>query len=176
MLTIEKFIHNLEITQTGCWIYKKGGTTSLMYRGKMTSVIRVIFEYYGKEYKGKVIRECKNKQCWNPYHMLSLSPEERFWSNVNIKDDAECWEWRGVAGTDKYGMTHWREKDWATHRIAWTLTNGEIPSGLLVCHHCDNPPCVNPKHLFLGTDMDNMQDMIKKGRVTDNLMYSVVWA
>ena len=164
MLTIEKFISNLKRTTSGCLIYKRGCTVSIWYKGKITSIIRVLFEYYGKEYKGKVIRTCKNGRCWNLDHILSPSREELFWSRVDMKEEDKCWEWRGTAGTTEYGQTSWLGKDMATHRIAWMLTFGEIPDGLLVCHHCDNPPCCNPKHLFIGTNQDNIDDRERKNR------------
>lgn len=53
---------------------------------------------------------------------------------------------------------------WRAHRAAWTLTNGPIPDGMIVCHHCDNPPCVRPDHLFLGFDLDNAADRVAKNR------------
>lgn len=87
---------------------------------------------------------------------------DEFWSKVEKTDG--CWLWRGTISTFGYGVTGWRGERWSAHRLAWTLTNGPIPDGKHVCHHCDNPPCARPDHLFLGEAVDNMRDMWAKGR------------
>lgn len=84
--------------------------------------------------------------------------EERFLDKVN-KTDA-CWMWVGARNKRGYGNI----QGVLAHRISWELYNGPIPDGLLVCHRCDTPGCVNPDHLFLGTHQDNSRDMIAKGR------------
>lgn len=87
-----------------------------------------------------------------------LTETQRFWAKVDRSGD--CWVWKGLLDEHGYGMfTHTR-----THRVAWELEKGPIPVGMLVCHHCDNPPCVRPSHLFLGTQKNNMQDMHAKER------------
>lgn len=89
----------------------------------------------------------------------------RFWSKVTIKSKSECWTWNGACNKDGRGIV-WRNG--AKHkapRVAWFLTFGEdVPSDLSVCHSCDNPSCVNPKHLWIGTHKENMTDSIRKGR------------
>jgi hypothetical protein len=91
-----------------------------------------------------------------------ITLEERFWKHVLFGDT--CWEWVGCLYEGGYGMIRVDNRNRRAHRIAWLLTYGEIPAGQLVCHKCDNPPCVRPSHLFLGTDADNMRDKRLKGR------------
>jgi hypothetical protein len=92
------------------------------------------------------------------------STEERFWSNVDIKDKNECWDWKGAFFTCGYGAFGINYKTLYAHRVAWTLTHGEITDGVIIRHTCDHRPCCNPYHLKDGTQKDNMQDMKNKGR------------
>ncbi len=89
----------------------------------------------------------------------------RFWRAVNIKTPAECWEWQGGRHYKGYGefMVSTKVKT-KSHRFAWSDTNGEIPLGAYVCHSCDNPPCCNPNHLFIGTSKANKEDAMRKRR------------
>ncbi len=84
---------------------------------------------------------------------------ETFWSKVIRGED--CWEW--VAARTQAGYGRFSAHDYA-HRYSWELHNGPIPEGMFVCHRCDNPPCVRPDHLFVGTARDNVHDAVAKGR------------
>ena len=88
----------------------------------------------------------------------------RFWARV-VRSDG-CWTWTGHVNGKGYGMIRRGVGlgNTTVHRLSWEMHKGPIPDGLLVCHSCDNPPCVNPAHLFLGTTTDNMRDMVAKGR------------
>lgn len=76
-----------------------------------------------------------------------------------------CWVWQGWCNPQwGYGNTSWRGEVWGVHRLMWTVMRGEIPADKILCHRCDNPPCCNPDHLWLGTDQENHQDKAAKGR------------
>lgn len=87
---------------------------------------------------------------------------ERFWSHVDTSGD--CWVWRGGYFPFGYGCFKINGRRTVAHRAAWEVTNGSIPAGKLICHRCDNPPCVRPDHLFLGTYGDNVADCVAKDR------------
>ena len=88
--------------------------------------------------------------------------EQRFWAKVRKTED--CWEWIAGKGGRGYGNFWYTGKTVNAHRFSYVLTYGEFDQSLQVCHTCDNPGCVNPEHLWLGTPKDNMQDKMKKGR------------
>jgi len=85
-----------------------------------------------------------------------------FWGKVEKTDS--CWLWTASTKNNGYGQFYINRKPQYAHRVAWELSHGSIPKGKLVCHKCDNPKCVRPAHLFIGTQMDNVKDCIKKGR------------
>ncbi len=92
---------------------------------------------------------------WGPW-------QERYWQYVDKSGD--CWEWLGRKSNSGYGMMNFDKKQYYVHRLSYMLRNIEIPKDHFVCHKCDNPGCVNPDHLFIGTYMDNIRDRDKKGR------------
>lgn len=102
------------------------------------------------------------------YLMTKYTPQEQdrlFWKKVAITaNDDLCWEWQASCVQDGYGHFTRNNKTVVAHRFAWSYPDYIIPDGIKICHSCDNPKCCNPKHLFLGSNQDNMDDMKRKGR------------
>lgn len=127
--------------------------------GQKTSIAQINSVKLGYV-KGEPVRYIKTH-----YSRQAAPILKRFWSKVAFTANPnKCWEWQ--AGKTKYGYGELmiKNKQVYAHRLSWELTYGEIPDGLFVCHKCDNPKCVNPNHLFLGTNLDNVRDMVSKGR------------
>ena len=94
-----------------------------------------------------------------------MTPDERFTSYISVPaDPAACHEWTGGRDSHGYGIARIGSVLVRAHRYAWARVNGPIPAGMVICHRCDNPPCVNLNHLWLGTQRDNIRDAQDKGR------------
>lgn len=99
------------------------------------------------------------------YPNYTPKDEERFWKKVDKSDHPKgCWLWMACADKDGYGFIKWQRKQVKAHRVSYLLANGEYMDKLMVLHTCDNPGCVNPQHLFLGTAKNNAEDRDRKNR------------
>jgi len=158
-----------------CWIWTRStagggyGTVNISYTNMPAH--RVAWLISGKEIPDGfyVFQICRNRLCCNPEHMVcekhyaNFLRNSRFFSRV-VKKKSGCWEWVGHRNGFGYGIILVDYKQKRAHRHSWEIHKGSIPSGLCVLHKCDNPPCVNPDHLFLGTQRENQHDMHSKKR------------
>ncbi len=137
--------------------------------------ILVYENVYGKiEDTSVIIHTCDNKDCCNHEHLKLITITDRFWSHVNKSIDIDkCWTWNDSKFKDGYGKFSVKHKCVYAHRYIYEIHAKEkIPEGLFVLHKCNNPPCVNPNHLFLGTHQDNMNQMVEEGRSCHKLTKS----
>lgn len=94
----------------------------------------------------------------------TCTAEMRYWGKVDKRGPDECWPWIGAITSHGYGCTAYKGKVVGAHKVAYMLTNGDVPAGLEIMHSCDNRPCCNPAHLTVGTRQDNIDDKVRKGR------------
>lgn len=126
-----------------------------------TNRVTLTCESCGKTFARKPSEVMQHTYCSVAcYRALSLA--DRFWGKVDRSGD--CWLWLAGTDDDGYGKFTRDNVTVRAHRMAYILAHGEIDDTILVCHTCDNPPCVRPIHLFLGTNLDNVADRVRKGR------------
>lgn len=168
----EKFWSYVTPAGNGCWLWggyvSKDGTSFCYYLGERRKAAEVAWELTNQPLPSaaRLISFCKTHGCINPDH-CDLEPifsdTELFWSLTDVLGDDECWLWGGAKISNGYGRLP-RVGNRYAHRFSYELANGPIPKGRWILHHCDNPSCVNPKHLYAGTAKDNAQDRERRGR------------
>lgn len=115
-----------------------------------------------KAYKSNIKRG-NGKYCSKQCNNERTNPKEFFFKNISYKNINDCWIWQGRKDKDGYGIM-WNKKATKAHRYSYEIHFGQIPNNLIICHKCDNPGCVNPKHIYAGTHSDNAKDKIDKIR------------
>jgi DNA-binding MarR family transcriptional regulator len=176
---IKSFWSKVDIKgDTDCWDWKaysdEGGGSFYVGSGMMGACRFLYILKNGEISKNSRVKHyCKNIRCCNPTHLYldvydgtiyDNAFTDRFWRRVDIKDKDDCWNWIAGKDEDGYGFVEFHGVTYRSTHIAYMITRGEIEKELFICHKCDNPSCVNPDHLFLGTCLDNVKDRHLKNR------------
>lgn len=186
----DRFWHKVEKSEEGCWIWKATVTARgygvIGVNGRQTTAHRVSYEMaYGQIPNGMVVmHNCDNPSCVRPDHLRvgtiddnskdrkkkgrtvclkGVSLEDRFWRNVEKTDD--CWLWKGSLHDGAgYGVISVNQRIKSAHRVSYEMNVDPIPKGMVVRHLCNNPNCVRPDHLMVGTRAENAADRVRSGR------------
>ena len=183
---IKRFWSKVDIRgEDECWKWmgcktKRGEGLFFAPNGAHLRASHIIYYIYYRYQKAGIAigHMCDNLDCCNPKHLFIKKKDvdkkweidekflKRFWNKVEVKNHDECWEWLGSCDAKGYGTFNANYHSIRAHRVSYMIKNGRhsIPEGMSICHRCDNRKCVNDKHLFLGTNYDNVQDRHKKGR------------
>ena len=145
--------------------FKRHGDVSVYFKKKQCSVDGCVDVYYGKGFCSK------HYQRWTDHNDVNHVRDSKFKNHLEaylhcVVDNGtdKCWGWKGHRHDFGYGVLPYKKDKIKAHRFSYSHYVGKIPEGMYVLHKCENPICSNPNHLFVGTNLDNINDCIKKGR------------
>jgi hypothetical protein len=169
----DDFTKRIFYSPDGCWYWigSKFGDGYGDYKGKVAHRISFSMHKNIDPLRLPVKHTCNNRLCVNPHHLFLPTDVEEMAARLSIiekysmpEPNTGCWLWHQFLTIHGYGQLTFRKKIYKAHRFSYETFIGKIPKGLFVCHKCDEPSCINPDHLFLGTHLDNVKDMVNKKR------------